>query len=165
MIIRGAGSARCLRHEPREAAPDDGTAVLLRLSALDLRPLDTAVPSARLHARAVLLAWGLRRMAPDAELITSELVTNAVRFAIEAAAGAEPLPVRFRLSARMNGHAITGAVIEVWDAHPALPERASGDPAEATGGRGLVLVEAYSARWGSYPTKGGGKVVWSVLAR
>jgi anti-sigma regulatory factor (Ser/Thr protein kinase) len=139
--------------------------LVLRLSALDLRPLDSAVPSARLHAKAVLLAWGLRLLAPDAELIVSELTTNAVRFAVEAAAGGEPFPVRLRLSAQTDGCTIHGVVIEVWDSHPALPERASGQPSEATGGRGLVLVEALSSKWGAYPARGGGKVVWSALSR
>jgi anti-sigma regulatory factor (Ser/Thr protein kinase) len=138
--------------------------LVLRLSALDLRPLPEAVPSARLHAKAVLMAWGLRGQAADAELVTSELVTNGVRYAIEDAAGGEPFPVRLRLSAQTDGCAIHGVVIEVWDSHPALPERAvSGQPSTATGGRGLVLVEALSSKWGCYPARGGGKVVWSVL--
>jgi hypothetical protein len=36
---------------------------------------------------------------------------------------------------------------------------------EADGGRGLLLVEGISARWGWYATQepGGGKVVWAVL--
>jgi anti-sigma regulatory factor (Ser/Thr protein kinase) len=147
---------------PGEAAPGAGAAVVLRLSALDLRPLDSAVPSARLHARYVLLAWGLDRVASDVELVTSELMSNAVRYAVEAAAGAEPFPVRLRLSARTDGCTIHGIVIEVWDAHPALPELRASQP-DKTSGRGLVIVEALSARWGCYLTKGGGKVVFAVI--
>ena len=137
--------------------------LVLRLSALDLRPLPEAVPSARLHAKAVLMAWGLRGQAADAELVTSELVTNGVRYAIEDAAGGEPFPVRLRLSAQTDGGTIHGVVIEVWDSHPALPECASGQPSEATGGRGLLLVEALSSKWGASPTRGGGKVVFAVI--
>ena len=36
-------------------------------------------------------------------------------------------------------------------------------PPDEPGGWGLVLVESVSERWGSYPTHGGGKVVWAVL--
>src|ERR1700679_1259986 len=48
-------------------------------SSLPLGALVTATPCARLHARAVLAEWGLHSLAEAAELIVSELVTNAVR--------------------------------------------------------------------------------------
>lgn len=38
----------------------------LRLSALDLRPLPGAVPSARLHTRFVVCEWGSRPSPPTA---------------------------------------------------------------------------------------------------
>src|ERR1700729_2903419 len=106
-----AGAQPCRNHS-RPAGDDTVSApapaaspvrLVLRLSALDLRPLPEAVPSARLHAKAVLMAWGLRGQAADAELVTSELVTNGVRYAIEDAAGGEPFPVRLRLSAPTDG--------------------------------------------------------------
>jgi anti-sigma regulatory factor (Ser/Thr protein kinase) len=158
------GSAATVPRHPgtAPAAPAEPS-LLLRLSALDLRPLDTAVPSARLHTRAVLHAWGLRAAA-DAEVIVSELVTNAVRFAARAAAGAEPLPVRLRLSAHAQGPHLTGTVqVEVWDACDQMPAPRRGQPADEPGGRGLILVEALSARWGAYRTEGGGKCVWAVI--
>jgi hypothetical protein len=48
-------------------------------SFLELGPLPSAVPCARLHARQVVWEWGLVRLSEDIELIVSELVTNAVR--------------------------------------------------------------------------------------
>ena len=48
-------------------------------SSLPLGALPGATPCARLHARAVLHEWGLAGLAEAAELIFSELVTNAVR--------------------------------------------------------------------------------------
>src|SRR6516164_5299281 len=48
-------------------------------TSLPLGALPGATPCARLHARAVLAEWGLRELAEAAELIVSELVTNAVR--------------------------------------------------------------------------------------
>jgi two-component sensor histidine kinase len=97
--------------------------------------------------------------------VACELVTNAGRFAVEAAAGAEPFPVRLRLSARVDGQAIRGVQVEVWDASGRMPERRAGQQPHDTGGRGLVIVEALSTRWGCYPTKGGGKVTWAEVGR
>ena len=48
-------------------------------TSLPLGALPGATPCARLHARAVLHDWGLDELAEAAELIVSELVTNAVR--------------------------------------------------------------------------------------
>src|SRR2546430_17120186 len=48
-------------------------------TSLPLGALPRATPCARLHARAVLTEWGLADLADAAELIVSELVTNAVR--------------------------------------------------------------------------------------
>jgi anti-sigma regulatory factor (Ser/Thr protein kinase) len=143
-------------------ALDGGTGedrqVLLRLSALDLRPLPGAVPSARLHARAVLREWGMAAVARDAELVVAELLSNAIRAAVGAAGrGGEPQPVRLRLTGRADG-----VQVEVWDASDAMPYRRRA-MAEEPGGRGLLLVEAYSSRWGTYRTRGGGKVVWATL--
>jgi anti-sigma regulatory factor (Ser/Thr protein kinase) len=89
----------------------------LRLSALDLRPLPTAVPCARLHTRIALLAWRVPRAVADtAELIASELVTNACR--VSAALDGPP-PVGLRLSLESGR-----VLIEVWDAAVALPPEA-----------------------------------------
>jgi anti-sigma regulatory factor (Ser/Thr protein kinase) len=49
-----------------------------RMSFIELAPLPSAVPCARLHAVHVLRDWGLRDLADDAALVISELVTNAV---------------------------------------------------------------------------------------
>jgi hypothetical protein len=55
-------------------------------------------------------------------------------------------------------------LIVVWASCPQPPVRidASGDEER---GRGLLLVESISDRWGSYPTPAtGGKAVWAVTA-
>src|SRR2546430_14597646 len=46
---------------------------------LELGALPSAVPCARLHTRQVLWEWQLSPLADTAELIVSELVTNAVQ--------------------------------------------------------------------------------------
>ena len=52
-----------------------------RLLALALPGIPESVPVARSHVRAALGSHGLGEYADDAEIITSELVTNAVQHA------------------------------------------------------------------------------------
>ena len=47
-------------------------------SSLELGALSSAVPCACLHVKHVLWEWGLNSLAERAELVVSELVTNAV---------------------------------------------------------------------------------------
>lgn len=121
---------------------------------LELGALPGAVPCARLHARNVLAEWGLTVFSESTGLLVSELVTNAIQ--ISRLAG-QDAPVRLWLvSDRAQ------VVIFVWDASslPPLP----GDVGEdAESGRGLLIVQAVSARWGwDFPPGMGGKVVWAV---
>lgn len=53
------------------------------------------------------------------------------------------------------------ARIEVQDTSPQLPQRRA--PGTTTSGRGLVIVNGLSNRWGSYRTDEG-KVVWAELS-
>jgi anti-sigma regulatory factor (Ser/Thr protein kinase) len=125
-------------------------------SFLELGALPGAVPCARLHARQLMREWELTGLGDDVELLVSELVTNAVAASRSVTRG---LPVRLWLlcdKVRM--------LIVVWDGCPQAPVRidVSGDE---EGGRGLLLVESISDRWGSYPTPAtGGKAVWAVTA-
>jgi anti-sigma regulatory factor (Ser/Thr protein kinase) len=119
---------------------------------LELGALTGAIPSARLHARLVLQEWGLAAVSDDIELLVSELVTNGVR--ASRAMGRDA--VRMWLVSDLRQ-----VVVFVWDASPLSPARA--DPgADAESGRGLLLVEALSDRWGHFDYDGGGKVVWAV---
>jgi anti-sigma regulatory factor (Ser/Thr protein kinase) len=103
------------------SSPTVGAGLALRHAALDLAPLDSAVPSARLHARLVLIEWDYADLARDGELVVSELVTNGIRFArLAPAANGAPPPVRLRLTERHRG-----VLIEVWDGHDASPSFAS----------------------------------------
>ena len=47
-------------------------------TSLELGALPSAVPCARLHTRQVLWEWRLTGLAHSAELLVSELVTNAI---------------------------------------------------------------------------------------
>ena len=131
-------------------------------SSLELGAFPTAVPCARLHARCVLMEWGLASLAEVVELVVSELVTNAVQATAALADDRETRletrvpPVQLRLSS--DGHVCVA--VQVWDGNHELPVRRDAGP-EAQGGRGLLLVERLSADWGSYrPLDSGGKVVW-----
>jgi anti-sigma regulatory factor (Ser/Thr protein kinase) len=131
-----------------------------RNAALDLAPLPCAVPCARLHVRCVLREWNLPGIADDAELVVSELVTNAIRAAAGICGPAGSPPVRLRLTARPRG-----VQIEVWDASRDMPSPGPSDPGDGLGGRGLVIVAALATRHGAYATDGGGKCVFAVIER
>ncbi len=122
---------------------------------LEFGALASAVPCARLHARQVLWEWGLASLCESAELLVTELITNAV---MASRAVTQVSPVRLWLvSDRAQ------ILILVWDASPQPPVRvdASG---EAENGRGLMLVEAISEQWGWYcRDHSGGKFVWAIM--
>jgi anti-sigma regulatory factor (Ser/Thr protein kinase) len=123
---------------------------------LELGALVGSVPCARYHARQIAAEWGLARLRDDVELVTSELVTNAVSASRKLD---WPLPVRmWLLSDRAD------LLIEVWDASPMPPVPI--DPAgDAEVGRGLLIVDAISTRWDWYGVPDPrGKVVWALLA-
>jgi anti-sigma regulatory factor (Ser/Thr protein kinase) len=141
----------------------EGTTPWPSSSSLPLGALVTATPCARLHARAVLTEWGLHELAEPAELIVSELVTNAVRASTSPEGhprydGAGLPVVVLRL-----GTDYTRVLIEVWDVIPGAPVTGRPGPDDESG-RGLVLVEAVCDRWGwqSVPDWPG-KVVWAEL--
>jgi len=124
-------------------------------SHLELAALPGAVPCARHHARRVLAGWGLGALGEPAELVVSELVTNAIRACPAAGARRQ---VRLRLASDR-----ARVLIEVQDGSPQPPVPADAT-AEDESGHGLCLVEALSAAWDWYPDQAsGGKVVWALL--
>ena len=119
-------------------------------SFLPLGALPGAVPCARLHTTAVLWEWGMEALAHAAELAVSELVTNAVRASALAHDAGPPgppggLPV---VGLRLAGDRLR-LLVEVSDHDPGPPVPSAVDP-ERDGGRGLLLVESVSERWGYY---------------
>ena len=127
-----------------------------RLIALALPGTPESVPIARRRVRAALGFHELGEFTEDAEVITAELVANAVQHACED--GTKAIGV-------ILTHAGTPAAVTVAvsDCSPHVPVRRD-TPAGSEQGRGLQIVEALSARWGWY-CGGGGKVVFAVLAR
>jgi serine phosphatase RsbU (regulator of sigma subunit) len=112
-----------------------------------LEPEDAAPGRARRLARRALTRWGLEELSDSVELLVSEVVTNAVRYAER--------PVTLRL--------LRTDVLrcEVGDDSPQLPrQRRARDTDE--GGRGLFLVNRLARRWGATRLSTG-KVVWFEL--
>jgi anti-sigma regulatory factor (Ser/Thr protein kinase) len=118
--------------------------------------LTSAVPCARLHSRLVLAEWGHQGVAEPAELIVSELVTNAIT-ASQALDGIGHVLLWLLAD-------VTRVLIAVWDASPRLPALVNEDDL-AEGGRGLHLVGALALRWEAYTVPGHrGKIVQAVIA-
>ncbi|MFF5564436.1 SpoIIE family protein phosphatase [Streptomyces sp. NPDC012623] len=112
-----------------------------------LDPEDAAPGRARRLARRALARWDLEELSDSVELLISEVVTNAVRYAER--------PVTLRL--------LRTDVLrcEVGDDSPQLPrQRRARDTDE--GGRGLFLVNRLARRWGATRLSSG-KVVWFEL--
>jgi anti-anti-sigma factor len=109
---------------------------------LDL-PADATAP--RLARAAVDEVLGDHPRRDDLLLCVSEVVTNAVLHARSAS----------QLRVRPAAH---GIVVEVTDHDPRLPTRRQHD-LQAPTGRGLHLLDALAASWGTTPHEGG-KVVW-----
>jgi anti-sigma regulatory factor (Ser/Thr protein kinase) len=92
-------------------------------SFLELAPLASAVPRARRHVRQLLREWNLTESFESAELVVSELLTNAVQ-----ATGVPEVfaPVRLWLLSDKRR-----VLILVWDSIPQPPTRMeAGDDAE-----------------------------------
>ena len=115
---------------------------------LQLEPDRSNVALARRFVMDAVHALGHEAAADVAELLTSEVVTNAV------------LHAGTSVQLRVVGE--TGAVrIEVTDGSSAAPARRHYSPEAATG-RGLGLVEALATEWGTR-TEAGGKTVWFTI--
>lgn len=85
-----------------------------------------------------------------AELLTTELVTNAI--------------IHVGCNSHLFIRASKGGVrVEVTDPDDRIPSMAAPD-LEALGGRGLVIVNGLASGWGVERTPEGGKTVWFELS-
>ncbi|HEY8979734.1 MAG TPA: SpoIIE family protein phosphatase [Streptomyces sp.] len=138
---------------------DDIALLLLRYDGMAVQPLREGwtvwrVPEAARHARRfarrTLKSWGVAETAMDAPLLAvSELVTNALVHT----------DGQVRLDITLLGPRLR---LTVTDTSPRTPVKPTSLGWEATGGRGILLVEAVSERWGSVPVSGG-KQVWCEM--
>jgi len=134
------------------------------VSYLELAALASSPFWARRQIKNVLSAWQLW---PDtinvAELLVSELVTNAVK-----SSGYVAEPRTYSDLERIERVSLTlrllpgRVVIEVSDNNQDPPVLGDADP-DSENGRGLMLVQALSKEWGYFLPPSGGKTVFSVL--
>ncbi|WP_101256881.1 ATP-binding SpoIIE family protein phosphatase [Streptomyces barkulensis] len=133
-----------------------------------------SVARARDLTRRLLAAWDLEDLADTAELLVSELVTNALRHgmgvssaqpgtgALPAQPGVGVPPAGPRGEIRLRLLLDRTLVCEVWDSGLVQPRRRRARDTDE-GGRGLQLVDLLSSGWGSRRTPRG-KTVWFELA-
>jgi anti-sigma regulatory factor (Ser/Thr protein kinase) len=113
-------------------------------------PADVTAPrTARAFLAAACCGRHEAAVVAEAQLLVSELVTNAVRY------GAPPIELQIRCA---GGDHLQ---VRVRDSERGTPApRAPGPDAE--GGRGLLLVDLVSEEWG-HEDDGDGKAVWFTL--
>jgi anti-sigma regulatory factor (Ser/Thr protein kinase) len=127
-----------------------------RLIVFVFPSIPESVRIARLHVRAALGFHGLGEYADDAEIITSELVTNAVQHVRDDGTGT----IVVTIARVLNPAAVTVVVSDSSSQGPIRRDTS----ADSDHGRGLQIVEALSAHWG-WRQEDSGKAVFAVLAR
>jgi len=134
-----------------------------------LGALPTAPRVVRSFSKAVLGTWGLTAFTADAELLMSELATNAVAVAT----GPDGRP-RYDDSGSLYllwANLLSDRArlrIELWDTVPeelGIPVQRHARATDESG-RGLELLDALSAAWGWEPVPGrAAKKVWAELSQ
>jgi hypothetical protein len=125
---------------------------------LSSRPESVAL--AREFARVTLLGWGLGDLLTEAELVISELITNALRHGLSRP-GPGPAGAGHPIGLRLMAQA-PYLMCMVTDPSRAIPVRRGWDP-DAETGRGLQVIESCCSRWGWHLLDEGGKMVWALL--
>ncbi|WP_328923691.1 SpoIIE family protein phosphatase [Streptomyces sp. NBC_00190] len=137
--------------------PQDDVALLVartrvlapeQVASWELPAEPTAAARARELTEATLTRWGLEEVAFTAELVVSELVTNAYRYG-----GGTPLTLRLIRDRSL--------ICEVSDSSSTAPHLRRARTTDE-GGRGLLLVAQLTERWGTRYTRDG-KTVWTEL--
>lgn len=119
----GAVSASC--SHPTVAGQGSSAGTVTRpwplQTRLPLAALPTAPACARGHVRSVAHEWGLGHLADVAELLVSELVTNAVKASDRLSGAIVPVVLLGLVSDKVS------LVIRVWDASAELPIRSDAE--------------------------------------
>ncbi len=145
-MVTGASSAEVVEEAADDSTDRAGAGQLKRrLGRADLK----AVPEARRALRELLRQWGRPERSEIAELLTSELVTNALVHTDHDAV----------LTATVSPR---GLHVEVRDFVGRRPRPRVPNADDSTHGRGLFLVQALADTWG-VRAHGVGKAVWFDL--
>lgn len=118
-----------------------------QVATWDLPSDPAAVADARDKVSRRLADWGLHEVVFTAELVVSELVTNAIRY------GTPPIQLRLIRD--------TVLICEVSDGSSTAPHMRRARIFDE-GGRGLLLVAQFAERWGTRH-RAGGKSIWAEI--
>jgi hypothetical protein len=116
---------------------------------LNLQPVVGAARRSREAITEACDRWDRPELAGSACIVVTELVNNVVAHA--------RTPMVVMLTPRGAGLALA-----VRDESPRTPSFRGAPSPTAYGGRGMLLIDSVSSRWGSLPLPGG-KVVWALL--
>ena len=119
-----------------------------RVATWDLPADPAVVASARQQVATQLADWGLDDAAFTTELVVTELITNAIRYAHS--------PIQLRLIRDRT------LICEVSDGSSTAPHLRQARGLDE-GGRGLLLISQLTQRWGSRQTPLG-KTIWAEQA-
>ncbi|MET9082439.1 SpoIIE family protein phosphatase [Streptomyces sp. NPDC004237] len=128
------------------------------VASWDLQAQPSVVARARKLVTSQLTSWGLQDLAFEAELVISELVTNAIRYA-------DP-PIQLRLihsepPETPSDASLRRLICEVSDGSSTAPRLRRARTYDE-GGRGLLLVAQLTQAWGTRHS-GSGKTIWAEL--
>ena len=154
--LEGTADQILAAFRPPSGEPNDDITLLLTripdrpqsIVAWTLDPVPPSARTARASVRQALAQWGYQELADTACLLVTEILTNAIRHA--------RCPIKLTLC-----RAADELIIEVTDDSPQFPQRRLPDDDDEDG-RGLVLVDALAAGWGTRPVVPG-KTVWFTL--
>lgn len=132
-------------------SPDPGSPRAPRLHQYIHQADPEGLSDARTIVRQALTDWNMAELADDAELVTGELLVNVL---LHTEGGAV-------LTLEVLPEPVRRVRLSVQDRSSAWPRRRT--PGEtATSGRGLLLLDAVTTRWGIEP-RGEGKAVWCEI--
>jgi anti-sigma regulatory factor (Ser/Thr protein kinase) len=149
----GFGERVRVYHDAEAAAAVARDLPVSRRRTMTLHPEPSAPSQSRDFTTEVCAEWELGRVASLAELVASELVTNAVMHA----------RTEIGMALRLSGDTLSVAVRD-FDPRPMSRPESNGFGAPTDEhGRGLLLLDAMADAWGSTPTADG-KVVWANIS-
>jgi anti-sigma regulatory factor (Ser/Thr protein kinase) len=149
-------------HRPGATVTVPAISLLSRVSG-SYRPGPNAVQAARALTAYACRTWQLAGPIADvAELVTAELVGNAVRHA-RTRVGVTVARSPRRVHIAVRDYVTAPARLSV----PARLSGPAGEPGALSSGRGLMIVDALATHWGCTrvdTAAGPGKITWAALA-
>lgn len=158
-VVRAAVSPPCLLSLMRQKCPPRDLAGPASFAAHTLGREPRPVGSARRFTELTLQNWGMEAIGDNVAVITSELVTNALRYGLPARGRLTP-PGRVWMGLVRQGSTLLCAIFDPGGKTPVMRE-----PDHLTeSGRGLHVVEALSDTWGWTIPDQSGKAVWALVS-